>query len=78
LVAGVQWVSAIFDGVALIVAVALDTGRKRRIAKGSAKRKDRSFDDMGNSSADTDLRLDKSGGNGPGLSEASKFGRNSE
>jgi ribose transport system permease protein len=44
LVTGVQWVAAMFNGVALLAAVALASGRERRQAKGVARRpaKDRS------------------------------------
>jgi ribose transport system permease protein len=89
LVLGVQWVSAMFDGVALIAAVSLAVGRERRIAKGGTKRKDRSskgVEDssgdtilrMGDSSAYEDLRPGESGGSGLDASEASKLGRNAE
>lgn len=38
LVTGAQWVAAMFDGVALITAVALAVGRERRMAKGGYRK----------------------------------------
>ena len=42
LITGVTWVAAMFNGVALIAAVALAVGRERRLAKGGGKRKGKS------------------------------------
>jgi ribose transport system permease protein len=38
LITGVQWVAPMFDGVALVAAVALAVGRERRASKGGGKR----------------------------------------
>ena len=78
LVTGVQWVSAMFDGVALIAAVALAVGRERKLSKGGARRKDQSSEGIGENPDETLLRLDEPGGNILDPSEASKLGRNAE
>ena len=78
LVTGVQWVSAMFDGVALIAAVALAVGRERKLSKGGARRKDKSSEGIGENPDETLLRLDEPGGNILDPSEASKLGRNAE
>jgi ribose transport system permease protein len=45
LVSGQQWLSDMFDGVALILAVALAVGRQHRIGRGSGKRTTREWED---------------------------------
>lgn len=65
LVTGVTWVASMFNGIALILAVALAVGRERRMAKGGGRRRQKRSD---GGSDDATRRLEGLGTDEPAAS----------